>query len=101
MNVYNAPVVRGLAGSTLVLGVRIDGVAKAYPLYLLRRPISDTVAGHRLRIEPDADALPPRFSSTQLAPGDTRLLVRLARLLSEHADLLARPVATTASRRSC
>ncbi len=57
VNVYYAPVVRGLAGSTLVLGVRIDGVAKAYPLYLLRHPISDVVAGHPLRIVPDADAL--------------------------------------------
>lgn len=57
VNVYYSPVARGLAGSTLVLGVRIDGVAKAYPLYLLRRPISDILAGHRLRIVPDADAL--------------------------------------------
>ena len=57
VNVYYAPVVRGLAGSTLVLGVRVDGVAKAYPLYLLHRPIRDVVAGHRLRIVPDPDAL--------------------------------------------
>lgn len=52
VNLYYRDVERGLAGSTLVLGVRIDGVAKAYPLYLLRRPVADTVAGHRLRIVP-------------------------------------------------
>jgi hypothetical protein len=57
VNVYYPQVVRGLAGSTLVVGVRIDGIAKAYPLYLLRRPISDVVAGHRLRILPDPNAL--------------------------------------------
>ena len=57
VNVYYSPVVRGLAGSTLVLGVRIDAVSKAYPLYLLRRPITDVVAGHTLRIVPDPDAL--------------------------------------------
>src|SRR5262249_39240932 len=53
---YSYPV-GPLRGSTLVLGVRITGVAKAYPLYLLRRPISDVVAGQRLRIVPDPDAL--------------------------------------------
>jgi Protein of unknown function (DUF3179) len=57
VNVYYPQVVRGLAGSMLVLGVRIGGVAKAYPLYLLRRPLCDVVAGHRLRIVPDPDAL--------------------------------------------
>jgi hypothetical protein len=57
VNVYYAPVVRGLAGSTLVLGVRIDGVAKAYPLYRLRHPIRDAVAGHAIRLVPAADAL--------------------------------------------
>jgi hypothetical protein len=57
VNVYYSHIVGGIAGSTLVLGVRIDGVAKAYPLCLLRRPVVDTVAGHRLRIVPDADAL--------------------------------------------
>ena len=57
VNVYYSEVVRGLADSTLVIGVRIDGVAKAYPLYELRHPIRDVVAGHRLRIVPDPDAL--------------------------------------------
>jgi hypothetical protein len=57
VNVYYSPVVRGLAGSTLVLGMRIGRIAKAYPLYLLRRPIGDVVAGHRMRIVPDPDAL--------------------------------------------
>jgi Protein of unknown function (DUF3179) len=57
VNLYYSPVVRGLAGSTLVLGIHVDGVAKAYPLYLLRRPIGDVVAGHRLRMVPDPDAL--------------------------------------------
>lgn len=57
VNIYYSHVVGGLAGSTLVLGVRIDGVVKAYPLDLLRRPIGDVVAGHRLRIVPDPDAL--------------------------------------------
>jgi uncharacterized protein DUF3179 len=56
VNVYYPQVVRGLAGSTLVLGVRINGVAKAYPLYLLRRPIVDRLAGHRLRVVPDPAA---------------------------------------------
>src|SRR5262249_50895987 len=57
VNVYYSYPVGPLCGSTLVLGVRITGVAKAYPLYLLRRPISDVVAGQRLRIVPDPDAL--------------------------------------------
>lgn len=57
VNLYYSHVMRGLAGSTLVLGVRVDGVAKAYPLHLLRRPIRDVVAGHRLRIVPEPDAL--------------------------------------------
>jgi hypothetical protein len=57
VNVYYSYPLGPLCGSTLVLGVRITGVAKAYPLYLLRRPISDAVAGHRLRIVPDPDAL--------------------------------------------
>jgi Protein of unknown function (DUF3179) len=57
VNVYYSEVVRGLADSTLVIGVRIDGVAKAYPFYRLRRPIRDVVAGHRLRIVPDPAAL--------------------------------------------
>jgi Protein of unknown function (DUF3179) len=56
VNVYYPQVVRGLAGSTLVVGVRVDGVAKAYPLYLLRHPISDLVAGRRLTIVPDPSA---------------------------------------------
>jgi Protein of unknown function (DUF3179) len=57
VNVYYSEVVRGLADSTLVIGVRIDGVAKAYPLYRLRRPVRDVVAGHRLRLMPDPAAL--------------------------------------------
>jgi hypothetical protein len=57
VSLYYSHGVDGLAGSTLVLGLRIDGVAKAYPIYLLRRPIRDVVAGHRLRIVPDQDAL--------------------------------------------
>ena len=57
VNLYYSGVARGLAGSTLVLGVRVGGAAKAYPLELLRRPIGDVVAGHRLRIVPDPDAL--------------------------------------------
>ena len=57
VSLYYSPAIDRLAGSTLVLGVRIDGVAKAYPLYLLRRPISDVVAGHRLRIVSDPHAL--------------------------------------------
>jgi hypothetical protein len=57
VNVYYSYPLGPLRGSTLVLGVRITGVAKAYPLYLPRRPISDVVAGHRLRIVPDPDAL--------------------------------------------
>ncbi len=36
--------------------MRVDGVAKAYPLYLLRRPVVEIVAGHRLRIVPDPAA---------------------------------------------
>ena len=57
VNVYFAAPAGGVSGATLVLGVRIDGVAKAYPLYLLSRPFTDVVAGHRLRIVPDPDAL--------------------------------------------
>jgi hypothetical protein len=57
VNVYFSDPLDGLRGSTFVLGVRIAGVAKAYPLYLLRRPIGDVVAGHRLRIVPDQNAL--------------------------------------------
>jgi Protein of unknown function (DUF3179) len=57
VKVYYSAHVRGLADSTLVLGMRIDGVAKAYPLYRLHRPIRDVVAGHRLRIVPDPAAL--------------------------------------------
>jgi hypothetical protein len=57
VSLYYSYVVGGLAGSTVVLGLRIDGFAKAYPLHLLRRPIRDVVAGHRLRIVPDPDAL--------------------------------------------
>jgi Protein of unknown function (DUF3179) len=57
VNVYYSYPLGALRGSTLVLGVRITGVTKAYPLYLIRRPISDVVAGHRLRIVPDPDAL--------------------------------------------
>jgi hypothetical protein len=57
VNLYYSPVVGGLAGSTVVLGIRIGPAAKAYPLYLLRRPVRDTVDGHRLRIVPDPDAL--------------------------------------------
>jgi Protein of unknown function (DUF3179) len=57
VNVYYSEVVRGLADSTLVIGVRIDGVAKAYPLYRLRRPVHDLVAGHRLRLVPNPAAL--------------------------------------------
>jgi Protein of unknown function (DUF3179) len=57
VNVYYSYPLGALRGSTLVLGVSITGVAKAYPLYLLRRPISDVVAEHRLRIVPDPDAL--------------------------------------------
>lgn len=57
VNVYYSYPLEGLRASTLVLGVRIGGVANAYPLYLLRRPISDVVAGHRLRIVPDPEAL--------------------------------------------
>jgi hypothetical protein len=57
VNVYYGYQVGLLRGSTLVLGVRIAAIAKAYPLYLLRRPIDDVVAGQRLRIVPDQDAL--------------------------------------------
>jgi hypothetical protein len=57
VNVYYGNAVGRLRGSTIVLGVRMGGVAKAYPLDLLRRPTSDVVAGHRLRIVPDPDAL--------------------------------------------
>ena len=57
VNVYYSEVVRGLADSTPVIGVRIGGVTKAYPLYRLRRPIRDVVAGHSLRIVPDPAAL--------------------------------------------
>jgi Protein of unknown function (DUF3179) len=57
VNVYYGNTVGRLRGSTLVLGVRIGGAAKAYPLDLLRRPTSDVVAGHRLRIVPNPDAL--------------------------------------------
>jgi hypothetical protein len=63
VNVYYSYPLGALRGSTLVLGVSITGVAKAYPLYLLRRPISDVVAEHRLRIVPDPDASRPRFTS--------------------------------------
>jgi hypothetical protein len=45
--------VEGLRGAAIVLGIRIGDVTKAYPLYLLRHPISDVVAGRRLRIVPD------------------------------------------------
>jgi hypothetical protein len=48
---------RGLTSTALETCRRIDGVAKAYPLYELRHPIRDVVAGHRLRIVPDSDAL--------------------------------------------
>ena len=57
VNVYYSYPIDGLAGSTLVLGVRIGGVAKAYLIDRLRRPISDIVNGHRLRIVPEPDAL--------------------------------------------
>lgn len=57
VNVYYGYRVGRLRGSMFVLGVRIAGVGKAYPLYLLRRPIGDVVAGHRLRIVPDQNAL--------------------------------------------
>lgn len=57
VNVYYSEVLRGLPDSTLVIGVRIDGVAKAYPVYRLRGPIWDVLAGHRLRIVPDSAAL--------------------------------------------
>jgi hypothetical protein len=74
VNLYYSPVVRGLVGSTLVLGLRVAGVAKAYPLYLLRRPISDVVAGHALRIVPDQDALSAAVFEHGLAmPGDGRV----------------------------
>jgi hypothetical protein len=49
--------IRGLGGATVVLGLRIGGVAKAYPLYLLHGPIVDVVAGHRLRIVPHVGGL--------------------------------------------
>jgi Protein of unknown function (DUF3179) len=57
VNVYYGYQLGRLRGSTLVLGVRIAGIAKAYPIYLLRRPIDDIVAGQRLRIVPDQNAL--------------------------------------------
>jgi hypothetical protein len=57
VNVYYSPLVRGLAGSTLVLGVRVGAVTKAYPLYRLQHSIRDILAGHRLRIVPDPDSL--------------------------------------------
>jgi hypothetical protein len=57
VNVYYSYPLGALRGSTLVLGVRIGSVAKAYPLHLLTRPISDVVAGHRLRIVANPDAL--------------------------------------------
>lgn len=57
VNIYDGYPLDGLRGSAFVLGVSIGGVAKAYPLYLLRRPISDVLAGNRLRIVPDQNAL--------------------------------------------
>src|SRR5262249_4888813 len=99
VNVYYSYPLGALRGSTLVLGVRIAGIAKAYPLYLLRRPISDVVAGHRLRVVPDPDALVGRgLRAGEAIVGDAGVLVRLARLLSGHADLRAQ--GSVASRRS-
>jgi hypothetical protein len=80
VSVYYGYPVGGLRGSTLVLGVRIDSTAKAYPLYLLRRPISDVVAGHRLRIVPDAGALSAAAYEHGRRLPATPVLVRLARL---------------------
>ncbi|MDE3191513.1 MAG: DUF3179 domain-containing protein [Acidobacteriota bacterium] len=57
VNIYYRTRVGGLAGATLVLGVRVGRTAKAYPLQLLHGPVSDVVAGRRLRIVPDPDAL--------------------------------------------
>jgi hypothetical protein len=57
VNVYYSYPLGALRGSTLVLGVRIGGVAKAYPLALVRRSLRDVLAGHRLRIVASPDAL--------------------------------------------
>jgi hypothetical protein len=57
VSVYYGYDVGRLRGSTLVLGLRVGRVTEAYPLYLLRRPIGDVVAGHTLRIVPDPGAL--------------------------------------------
>ncbi len=56
VNRYFPEVVRGLPGSALVLGVRIGGVTKAYPLDELRGPVRDVVAGRRVLVVPDPDA---------------------------------------------
>ncbi len=57
VNIYYARKIGTLDGETLVVGVRVGRVAKAYPLDLLGHPIHDVVAGRRLRIVPDPRAL--------------------------------------------
>lgn len=72
MNVYYRDRVGGLAGATLVLGVRIGLTAKAYALEFLHGPVSDVVAGRRLRIVPHPAALSAAvFSGGRRLPATT------------------------------